>query len=135
MAKVQRVKYFKISLEDKPGALLGIAHDLKAKNIGLAGIWAYATQPGSAEACFVAKNPDKLRNAWKSSGVTIAEGTALFLKGTDKTGALVKSLEVLAQAGISITAIDAIAVGGNFGSFLHVAPADVDKAAAALGAK
>jgi len=135
MAKVQRVKYFKISLEDKPGALLGIARELKAKNIGLAGIWGYATQPGSAEAFFIAKNPDKLRNTWKSAGVAMAEGTGLFLKGTDKTGALVKSLEVLAQAGINIMAIDAIAVSGNFGSFLHVAPDDVDKAAAALGAK
>ena len=57
------------------------------------------------------------------------------MKGADKTGALVKSLEAIAQASINIMAIDAIAVSGNYGSIIRVAPPDVDKTATALSAK
>lgn len=133
MAKPQRATYFKANLEDKPGALLAVMKDLKAGNLGLTGLWGFATSPGNAELHVVAKNPDKLRDAWKSSGKLAEEGTGFWVKGADKTGVLVKTLEALANAGVNITAIDAIAVGGRYGSFIWVNPADVEKAAKALG--
>jgi len=135
MAKPQRVTYFKANLEDKPGALLAIMQDLKSKNLGLTGLWGFATQPGKAELYIVAKNPDKVRKAWQSAGLIAEEGTGFLLKGTDKTGVLVKNLQAIADAGVNIRAIDAIAVGGRYGSFVWVAPADVERAAHALGAK
>lgn len=135
MAKSQRVLYFKASLEDKPGALLTIAKDLKSKNLGLVGLWGYATVPGRAELYVIPKNADKLRNAWKAQGIVFEEATAFFLKGGDKTGALVKSLEAIAQAGVNIVANGAIGVKGQYGSFVWVAQADVDKTAQALGIK
>ena len=135
MAKPQRVTYFKANLEDKPGALLAVMQDLKSKNLGLTGLWGFATQPGQAQLYVIAKNPDKVRNAWKASGMLAEEGTGFFLKGTDKTGVLVKTLDAVASAGVNIVAIDGIAVGGRYGSFIWVAPADVEKAAQALGAK
>ena len=135
MAKAQRATYFKITLEDKPGALLAIAKHLKSKKVGLAGLKALPSQPGQSEVYLIVKNPDKLRGALKSFGVAAEEGTTLFIKGADRTGALVSSLEAIAQAGVNIVATDAVAVGGNYGSFFRVAPGDIDKAAKALGAK
>jgi hypothetical protein len=135
MPKLQRVTYFKITLEDKPGALLRVAKDLKSKKVGLVGLKAYASQPGQSVVHLIAKNPDKLRDTLKSLGVTAEEGTVYFVKGADRTGALVKSLEALAHAGVNIMATDAMAVGGNYGSFFRVAPADADKTTKALGAK
>ena len=132
MAKPQRVVYFKSSIEDKPGALLSIAKDLKSKNLGLVGLLGYGAAPGRAEDYVIPKNADKLRDAWKASGITFEEGTGFFLKGADKTGALVKSLEAIAQAGINIVGISAIAVKGQYGSFLCVAQSDVEKTAQAL---
>jgi hypothetical protein len=125
MAKPQRVVYFKSSIEDKPGALLSIAKDLKSKNLGLVGLLGYGAAPGRAEDYVIPKNADKLRDAWKASGITFEEGTGFFLKGADKTGALVKSLE-------AIVGISAIAVKGQYGSFLWVAQSDVEKTAQAL---
>ena len=135
MAKPQRVTYFKISLEDKPGSLLAVARDLKAKNVGLIGLRGLDIQAGRAEVTLIARNPDKLRNACKSSGMGFEEATGFFVKGADKTGALVKTLEQLAKAGVNILVSDAMAVSGNYGFFIQVAPADVEKTAAALGAK
>lgn len=135
MAKAQRATYFKITLEDKPGALLALAKGLKSKKVGLAGLKALPSQPGQSEVYLIVKNPDKLRGALKSLGVIAEEGTSFFVKGADRTGALVSSLEAIAQAGVNIVATDAIAVGGNYGLFFRVAPGDVDKAAKVLGAK
>lgn len=133
MAKPQRTTYFKANLEDKPGALLGILKDLKSRNLGLTGMWGFASSPGKGELYVVPKNPDKVRAAWKASGMLAEEGTGFWFKGVDKTGVLVKTLEALAEAGVNIVAIDAIAVGGRYGSFIWVNPADVEKAAKALG--
>ncbi|MBI3006074.1 MAG: hypothetical protein HYY49_11770 [Ignavibacteriales bacterium] len=135
MAKPMRMTHFKANLEDKPGALLSILKDLKAKNLGLSGLWGYATGEGKAELYVITKNPDKVRNAWKDSGLLAEEGTGFWLKGSDRTGALLGPLEALAKAGVNIVAIDAVAVGGKFGSFVWVKPEDVDRAAKALGAK
>jgi len=135
MAKAQRMAYFKITLEDKPGALLAIARDLKAKNTGLVGLKAYESQPGQSTAYLFPKNPDKLRSVLKSLGMTFEEQASFFVKGTDKTGALIKSLEAIAGAGVNIKATDAFAVGGNYGAFFRVASADLEKTAKALGAK
>jgi hypothetical protein len=135
MPKPQRVTYFKISLENKPGSLLAVARDLKAKNVGLIGLRGQDFQVGHAEVYLIARNPDKLRNACKSSGMGFEEGTGFFVKGADKTGALVTTLEAVANAGVNILVSDALAVSGKYGFFIQVAPADVEKTATALGAK
>lgn len=135
MAKPRLVTYFKTSLEDRAGTLLGVAKDMKSKNLGLLALWGFGTQTGQGELYCIPKNPDKFRNAYKPSGMRMEEGSGFFVKGTDKTGALVKTLETIAKEGINIAAIHAIAAGGNYGSFIHVAPGDVERTAKALGVK
>lgn len=135
MAKPQRVVCFKASLEDKPGTLFSIAKDLKSKNLGLVGLFGFGTAQGRAELYAIPRNTEKVRSAWKTSGINFEEGTGFFLKGADKTGVLVKSLEAIAQAGVNIVGTGAIAVKGQYGSFLWVAQSDVEKTAQALGVK
>lgn len=135
MASAKLVTYFKIPLEDKPGTVLSVAKDLKAKKLGLLALYGYGTQPGQSELYCIPKNPDKFRAAFKSANPAFEEGTGLLLKGEDKTGALVKALESIATAGVSMGAMYAIAAGGKYGTFIRIAPADLQKAAKALGAK
>ncbi len=135
MSKIQRVTFFKANLSDKPGMLLGIMQELKSKGVGLTCLWGFGKPDGNAELFVVAKNPDKLKNIWKSSGILAEEGTGFFIKGADRTGVLVKSLEALAGAGINIKAMNAVAVGGNYGSLIWIGTADIEKAAEVLGAK
>ena len=135
MAKIERVTYFLANIDDRPGTLLRIMRDLKGKNINLAGLWGFATYEGKAQLYVVPKSPDKLRNEWKASGLLAEEGVGFLLKGADRAGALLTTLEALANAGVNMRAIDAVAVSGQFGSFIWVHAADEKKAAAALGLK
>lgn len=135
MAKPKRLTYFKAVLTDKPGALLTVLREFKSKNIALAGLWGYATAEGKADLYVVAKKPDQVRNAWKASGMLADEGMGFFLSGTDKTGVLLGALQALEAASVNIIAMDAVVVSGKYGSFVWVAPADVEKAAKALGTK
>jgi hypothetical protein len=135
MAKPRLVTYFKTPLEDKPGMLLAAAKEMKSKNLGLLALWAYGTQPGQGELYCIPKNSDKFRSAYRATGAPLEEGTGLFLKGADTTGALVKTLEIIAKEGVNITAVHAIAAAGNYGSFIRVPREDVTKVARALGVK
>ena len=134
MPNVKRVAYFKAKIEDKPGALLALAKDLKEKKLDLIALKGVG-QAGQGEILVIAQSPDKLREAWKASGVLVEEGMVFFLSGTDTAGALVTSLDAIANAGVNIVATEAIAVGGKFGAVLWVPPEDLDKTAQALGAK
>lgn len=135
MAKVERVSYVKTDLEDKPGSLLALMKNLKSKNIGVAGLWGFGTGGGKATLYAIGKNPKKFKRALKAAGLNLEEGPGFFVSGPDRTGALNKTLKTLADAGINISALQAIAVGGRYGSLIWVDPSDADKAAKAMGAK
>jgi hypothetical protein len=134
MAKAKRVTYFKAKIEDKPGALYGFVKDLKAKELGLLGLKGIS-QGTYGELLVVAKSPEKLRAAWSAAGVLIEEGTAFYLSGVDKTGALQSDLDALAAAGVNVVATEAVAAGRSYGAIIWVDPADIEKTAKALGAK
>jgi hypothetical protein len=51
------------------------------------------------------------------------------------TGVLVTTLDALAKAGVNIIMSEAMGVGGNYGFFIPVAPADVERTAQALKVK
>ena len=133
MAKVKRVTYFMANLEDKPGELLKVMQNLKDKKIGLKALWGFGTHSGKAQLFVVAKKVEKLRDLWKSSGLLTEEGTGFLIQGSDRTGAMIESLQTLAGGGVNIHAVDAIAAKGRFASFVWVQREDVEKAAEALG--
>jgi hypothetical protein len=135
MARAQRVRYFKAHIDNKPGTLLQVMRQLKARNLGLCGLWGFAANGSSAEVYVVPKSPDKLRKLWTGAGILQEEGVGFWLRGVDRVGALNKSLEALAGAGVNIDSIDAVSVGKQFGSFIWVDPGDIDKASDALKAK
>ena len=135
MAQAQRVKFLKTGLKDQPGALLKVLQELHSKKITLKSLWGFSKSGGESEIFVIAKDTDKIKALWSASGMSVVEGTAFFFKGTDKAGALLKSLQVLADAQVNMKDIIAIAVSGKYGSQVWVDPADVEKAAQALDGK
>ncbi len=133
MATAKRMTYFKAQIEDKPGALLALAMDLKDKNLDLVGLKG-VSHANHGDVLVIPRNPEKVRTAWIAAGTLLEEGTLFFLTGVNKTGALIGSLDVLAKADVNIVAVEAGAVGTRFGVFLWVAPGDVEKTAQILGA-
>lgn len=132
MAKPERMTCFVVNVADQPGTLLKFMSSLKTKNISLASLSGFVTTPGQGQIYAVAKNADKLRSVLTASGYQAEEKTVLFVKGTDRAGALLKTLESLADSGVNIEALNAVAVGGRFGTFIWFNKADVEKAADAL---
>jgi predicted amino acid-binding ACT domain protein len=66
---------------------------------------------------------------WKLQGPK----KAFLIQGDDRVGALVDYFVRLAEAGVNVTATDAVATGGQFGAIIWVNARDVKKAAKALG--
>ncbi|MGH2569334.1 MAG: hypothetical protein ACRDGA_13430 [Bacteroidota bacterium] len=131
----QRVTVLKANLTNRPGALLRVMKELKAKNLGLAGLWGFATSGGKAELYLAAKNPAKTKAVLRKSRVFSSEMTVFSVRGRDRTGALNSTLELLARKGVNIMAVHAIAVGKGFGSYIWVNSRSARKAARALRAR
>jgi hypothetical protein len=134
MASAKRVTYFKAKIADQPGAMLALVKGLKAKNIGLVSLKGIG-QGEYGEILAVAKNPDELRNEWQATGALVEEGSAIYISGADKTGALLANLDAIERAGVNIVAIEAVVAGGQYGTVLWVAPVDLEKTVQALGIK
>ncbi|MCX7984992.1 MAG: hypothetical protein N3A63_08850 [Bacteroidetes bacterium] len=135
MAKPQRLTYLKLQISDYPGALLEVMKALKEKNISLKSLWGYSKENGVADVFIVGKDEGKVQRALPSSITVLEKSTVFFLQGTDKAGALLKMLQILADARINIRALHAIAVSGKYGSLLWVNEGDIEKTARVLGAK
>jgi predicted amino acid-binding ACT domain protein len=59
-----------------------------------------------------------------------------LVQGTDRVGAVHRHLKKLAEAGINVTAADAVAAGkGRYGMLLWVKPREYARAAKVLGAR
>lgn len=135
MPKAQRVTAFTTSLEDRPGSLLELMKMFKEKKVNLAGLWGYTMGPGRAEALIVPKDAEKCRAALKNAGKSFTERTGFYVKGTDKVGALLDSLQAFSNGGVNLDAANAIAVGGKFGAYFWVKNENVSSAEKALGIK
>jgi prephenate dehydratase len=129
MATAQRHRYFRVLVEDKPGALLSLASELKQQNLDLVGLKGMSDAK-QGEVLLVPKNPDKFRSNW--AGKVAEEGTLFFLSGINTVGALERSLEALAKGSINIIAIETESVGTRFAAFVWIAPQDVERAAKVL---
>ena len=132
---IRKVDYFKIMVSNRTGQGARVLGALKGSGVNLVAFSGFPL--GSrVQLDFVPKNGAAFRSAAKKAGLKIAGKKSCFLiQGKDRAGAVAAVAGKLAEAGIGITALDAIAAGGGrFGALLWVAPKDVGKAAKALGA-
>ncbi len=97
------------------------------------GLWDFGVQEGKAKLYVFSEKSEELKDVWTAAGLHAGEGIGFFVAGEDRTGALVDSLEALADRDININSINAVAVGGQFGSFIWVDASNVEKAASAQG--
>jgi len=132
---VKRVTYFSIDIEDRPGALADVCAALRDNKVNLKGLWGFGMGPGKAQVILVPQNPKQFQKASSAAGYAAKAGTAFYLSGTDRVGALCKTLDLAKSAGINLHAMDAIAFGGKFGAYIWGEENNTENLARALGAK
>ena len=132
---IRKVDYFKAQVANKTGEGARILSALRGEGIDLLFFTGFP-RGRSAQIDFVPKNGPAFRKAARKIGLAVTKNTAFLAQGQDRKGAIAGIVSKLADAGVNITALDAVAAGGGrYGAILWVKQAEVRKAAKALGAK
>ena len=132
---VQRVQYFYIEVSDKPGEGATVLSMLKEAGVNLLAFSGFP-KGRRAQIDFIPADPAAFRAAARKAKLKLVGPKRGFLvQGEERVGAVAELMSKLAEAGINVTAIDAVAAGaGRYGAILWVKPQDVQKAARILGA-
>ncbi len=134
---VKRVDYYYTEVPDKAGEGARVLNLLSEHGANLLAVNGFPLEGSNrAQLDFIPVDANTLMAAAGTSGVKLTgPKTAFLIEGADRAGALAVILDKLAQAHISVTAVQATASGaGRFGAVLWVKPSKVQQAAAVLGA-
>ena len=131
---IRLVEYFYVTAPDKPGEGARALDTLRKAGVNLLAFSGFP-QARRSQLDFVPADPAAFRQAarqakWK----VVGPKRAFLLQGDDRVGAGAELLERLGAAKINVTAIQAVCADGRYGAIVWVAPKDVKKTAALLGA-
>jgi hypothetical protein len=130
--KAKRVTVMSASVPDEVGLLAKIAHLWKEDGVDQAAVVAWV-EDGTCHFRTAPKDLDAARACGLKVGIELKETPAIRIKGDDEVGALEPAAKALAEAGVNITSVMAVAAGEKFSAILMVADADYEKACKALG--
>jgi len=132
---IRLVDYFYIETPDKPGEAARILNQLKEAGVNLLVFSGFPKAGRRSQLDFVPADPAAFKTVakkarWKLTGPK----KGFLIQGDDRVGALADLLQKLADAGINLTATDAVCAGADrYGVILWVKPLDVRRAARAFG--
>lgn len=131
---IRNVEYYYTTVADKPGEGARVLGALRDAGVNLLAFHAFPSAK-KAQLDFVPENASAFKTAAQQAQIKVTgPKTAFLAEGDDRVGAIFEILRKLGAAGVNVTAIDAVrAGGGRYGALLWVKPADVSKAAGALG--
>jgi hypothetical protein len=135
--RVRKVNYCYPIVPNRAGQGAGILNEIMGAGINLLAYSGFPVGGGRSQLDLVVEDMGPLsrvarRNGWRLSKVK----KGFLIQGKDKVGAVHRHLKKLAEAGINVTAADAVAAGkGRYGMLLWVKPRDYARAARALGAR
>jgi hypothetical protein len=133
--QIRKVSYFSIEKPDKPGEGAHLLKMLKESGVNLLAFTAFPSGR-KAQMDLVPEDTEALKTAAEKMGLSLSEQRSGFLvQGKDRVGAITEMTQKLADAGINITALDAITAGeGRFGAIFWIGAADIPKAEKVLEA-
>ena len=132
---VRKVDYFYIETPDKPGEGATVLAALRDAGVNLLAFTGFP-RGRRAQLDFIPDDALTFQTAARKAGIKLsAKKTGFLIQGEDRPGAIADIMGKLAAVNINVTASDAVCAGeGRYGAMLWVKPADVRKAAKALGA-
>lgn len=134
---VRKVNYCYAMVPNRPGHGVKILGRLREEGVNLLAFSGFPGKAGKAQIDLVTDDMAGVRRAARTEGWRLSKPKKGFLvQGKDRVGAVHKELERLAEAGISVTAADAVAAGKKrYGMILWVRPNQYARAARALNAR
>jgi hypothetical protein len=131
---IRQVDYFYVQVPQKPGEAAKALRALKDAGVNLLAFSGFP-EGRRAQMDFIPVDAAAFKavakaNKWKLVGPK----RGFLIQGDDRVGALADLVSRLAEAGINITAVDAVATEGRYGALCWVAARDVKRAAQVLGA-
>ena len=132
---IRVVEYFYAMVPNKPGEAGRMLNTLKDAGVNLLAFSGFPERRRS-QLDFIPADAAAFKQAasqakWK----TVGPKKGFLVQGDDRVGAVADILDRLGAAKINVTAIDAVADDGRYGAIFWVAPKDVKKTAALLGAR
>ena len=132
---IRRVDYFYVEVPDRPGVGADVLAHLRESGVNLLALTGFP-RGRRAQIDFVPEDARAFREAARKARWKVTGPKKGFLaQGEDRPGAIAEIMRALADAGINVTAIDAVCAGsGRYGALFWVSPRDVGRAARVLGA-
>jgi len=131
---VRIVDYFYVLAPNKAGEGARALTTLKDAGVDLLAFSGFP-QGRRAQMDFIPADPAAFKQAAnKAKWKVVGSKRGFLVQGDDRVGAVADLLERLGSAKINVTAIDAVSVTERYGAIFWVAPKDVKRAAALLGA-
>ncbi len=132
---VRKVAYYYTTIPDRPEEGARLLNVFREAGVNFLAIHAFPSG-GESQIDFVPEDPDAFLAAAGEADIELSDARTLFLiDGEDRVGATAETLGKLGAEGINVTAATSIVTGGRYATLLWVKPADVNKAARALGAQ
>jgi len=134
--RVRKVNYCKLMVPSRAGQALRILEALRDGGVNLLAFTGFPAG-GRAQIDLISDDMAGVRRVAGKHGWRPSPSKRGFLvQGDDEVGAVARVVAKLADAGISMTAMDAVSAGrGRYGMILWVKPAHYGRAARALNAK
>ena len=135
--RVRRVNYCYPIVPNRVGQGARILSEIADAGINLLAYSGFPVGRGRSQLDLVVEDIGPLRRIARRNGWRLSKVKKGFLiQGTDQVGAVHRHLQKLAEAGINVTAADAVAAGkGRYGMLLWVKQRDYAQAARVLGAR
>lgn len=135
--RVRKMSYCYVTVPNRAGHGDRILGALREADVNLLAYSGFPVGGGRSQIDLVPERMAALRRVAKQEGWRLSRVKKGFLiTGQDRPGAVHRHVAKLAEAGINITAADAVAAGnGRYGMILWVKPKDYARAARALNAR
>ena len=133
--EIRRVEHYSVSIPNKVGEGARVLGALRDAGVNFIAVWGYPRGVGRAQLEFIPENSSAFVAAAKQAKLKLRKGMALYIHGDDRPGAVADILKKLADAHISLGALQAVCVGtGTYGAVIFLPAAASRKAATLLGA-
>ncbi len=134
--EIRRIDYFHMAVPDRHGAGARVLAALQAAGVNLLGFSEFPHGAHRSQLDLIPEDSVAFRKAARTAGLKVSrKKTGFLIQGEDRVGAMTDLLGKLADAGVNVTAVDAVASGeGRYAALLWVAQDLVTKAGRLLGA-